>query len=51
MTTECLPRDRTINYIEFAVADIARSKAFYGKAFGWCFTDMVQIIASFRMAT
>ncbi len=32
-------RDRTINYIEFNVADIARSKAFYGKAFGWTFTD------------
>ncbi|MEM7427494.1 MAG: VOC family protein [Pseudomonadota bacterium] len=33
------PRDRTINYIEFAVADIARAKAFYGQAFGWTFTD------------
>ena len=39
MSTECPPRDRTINYIEFSVADIARSKAFYGKAFGWRFTD------------
>ena len=32
-------RDRTINYIEFNVADIARAKAFYGEAFGWAFTD------------
>ncbi|MEM7223717.1 MAG: VOC family protein [Pseudomonadota bacterium] len=32
-------RDRTINYIEFVVADIARAKAFYGTAFGWTFKD------------
>ncbi len=32
-------QDRRINYIEFNVADIARSKDFYGKAFGWTFTD------------
>jgi uncharacterized protein len=31
--------DRQIDNIEFAVADIARSKAFYGTAFGWSFTD------------
>lgn len=31
--------DRCINYIEFNVADMARSKAFYGAAFGWTFTD------------
>ena len=31
--------DRCINYIEFNVADIAKSKHFYGKAFGWTFTD------------
>ncbi len=28
-----------IDYVEFAVADTARSKAFYGRAFGWSFTD------------
>ena len=28
-----------IDYVEFAVADTARSKAFYGRAFGWTFTD------------
>ena len=32
-------QDRTINCIELNVADIARSKAFYGQAFGWTFTD------------
>ena len=31
--------DRRIDYIEFAVADIGRSKAFYGAAFGWSFKD------------
>ena len=31
--------DRQIDNIEFAVADIARSKAFYGGAFGWSFTE------------
>jgi uncharacterized protein len=28
-----------IDYIELKVADIRRSKAFYGTAFGWTFTD------------
>lgn len=28
-----------IDYIEFNVGDIARSKAFYGGVFGWTFTD------------
>jgi predicted enzyme related to lactoylglutathione lyase len=28
-----------IDYFEFNVADIPRSKAFYGAAFGWSFTD------------
>jgi predicted enzyme related to lactoylglutathione lyase len=31
--------DRRIDYIEMNVADIARSKAFYGTAFGWTFKD------------
>ncbi|WP_027133917.1 VOC family protein [Geminicoccus roseus] len=31
--------DRQIDNIEFAVADIGRSKAFYGQAFGWSFTE------------
>jgi len=37
--TEKSRQDRCINYIEFNVADVARSKDFYGKAFGWTFTD------------
>jgi hypothetical protein len=32
-------KDRQIDNIEFNVADIARSKAFYGGAFGWTFVD------------
>lgn len=31
--------DRQIDNIEFNVSDIARSKAFYGAAFGWTFVD------------
>ncbi len=33
------PNDRCIDYIELGVADVERSKAFYGGAFGWTFTD------------
>lgn len=32
-------QDRQIDNIEFNVADIERSKAFYGRVFGWTFTD------------
>lgn len=32
-------QDRRIDYIEFPVAEISRSKEFYGNAFGWTFTD------------
>lgn len=32
-------KNNTINYVEFNVSDIAASKAFYGSAFGWTFTD------------
>jgi predicted enzyme related to lactoylglutathione lyase len=32
-------RDCRIDYIEFNVADIARSQRFYGAAFGWTFKD------------
>ena len=31
--------DKQVDNIEFNVSDIARSKAFYGAAFGWRFTD------------
>ena len=39
MNAEPPRHDRCVNYIEFGVSDIARSKAFYGAAFGWTFTD------------
>ena len=31
--------DQRIDYVEFAVGNIARSRAFYGDAFGWSFKD------------
>jgi predicted enzyme related to lactoylglutathione lyase len=31
--------DRRIDYVELVVSDIARSREFYGKAFGWAFKD------------
>jgi uncharacterized protein len=31
--------DRRIDYVELSVRDIARSRDFYGKAFGWSFKD------------
>ena len=39
MDTNGAHHDCCIDYIEFNVTDIARSKDFYGKAFGWTFTD------------
>lgn len=31
--------DKQINYIELPLGDPAKTKTFYGKAFGWEFTD------------
>ncbi len=39
MSEENNCHDRCINYIEFNVADVARAKDFYGRAFGWTYTD------------
>jgi predicted enzyme related to lactoylglutathione lyase len=39
--------DRQIDNIEFNVSDIARSKAFYGAAFGWTFTDFGPVYCEF----
>ena len=39
MVTNNASHDRCIDYLEFTVTDIDRSKAFYGMAFGWTFTD------------
>ena len=34
-----IPRDRSINYVEFVVSSIQQAKIFYGSVFGWTFTD------------
>lgn len=39
-----------INYIELPVTDMAASKAFYTKAFGWAYTDYGPTYASFDNA-
>lgn len=31
--------DQRIDYVEFSVGEITRSRDFYGKAFGWSFKD------------
>jgi uncharacterized protein len=31
--------DQRIDYVEFSVSDITRSRKFYGEAFGWSFKD------------
>jgi len=41
-------RDSMIDYVEFAVTDIARAKAFYGSAFGWTFSDYGDAYCEFR---
>ncbi|HEY3814918.1 MAG TPA: VOC family protein [Caulobacteraceae bacterium] len=40
--------DLRIDYIEVPVADVARAKAFYQKAFGWTFTDYGPAYAAFE---
>jgi uncharacterized protein len=40
--------DRRIDYVELNVADVARSKKFYGDAFGWSFTDYGPDYCEFR---
>lgn len=37
-----------IDYIEFNVSDIARSKAFYGEVFGWIFVDYGETYCEFN---
>ncbi|HUO89935.1 MAG TPA: VOC family protein [Rhizomicrobium sp.] len=39
------------DYVEFAVHDIAKSKAFYGSIFGWSFTDYGSAYCSFNAAS
>ena len=40
--------DLRIDYIEIPVADVARAKAFYQRAFGWRFTDYGPRYTSFE---
>jgi len=46
-----MTRPTPINYIELAVTDMAVSKAFYRKAFGWTYTDYGPEYASFDNAS
>lgn len=40
-------RDRTLNYVEIGVPDVAAAKAFYANVFGWTFTDYGPDYSSF----
>jgi predicted enzyme related to lactoylglutathione lyase len=40
-------KDSQIDNIEFNVADIARSRKFYGDAFGWTFVDYGPVYCEF----
>lgn len=40
-------RPPPMDYVEFAVSDLARTKAFYSSIFGWTFTDYGPDYASF----
>jgi hypothetical protein len=40
--------DRRIDYVEIPVPDVAKAKAFYGRVFGWSFTDYGPDYASFN---
>ena len=42
------PNDRQIDYIEFRVRDIEKTKAFYGRVFSWTFTDYGPEYCEFR---
>ena len=47
MTDSSAQNDNCLDYIEFAVADINRSKAFYAQAFGWTYTDFSESYCEF----
>jgi predicted enzyme related to lactoylglutathione lyase len=40
-------KDRRIDYVEIGVRDVAEAKVFYGRAFGWEFTDYGDEYAAF----
>jgi len=45
---ESKPNDRRVDYLEFPATDIAATKAFYSKVFGWKFTDYGPDYVSFE---
>ncbi|TNC83077.1 MAG: glyoxalase [Oleiphilus sp.] len=45
-----MSEDGRINYLEFAVADLARSKAFFSAVFNWTFTDYGPEYTAFQNA-
>ena len=34
-----MPKQESINYIEYPAVDLVATKAFFSACFGWCFTD------------
>jgi predicted enzyme related to lactoylglutathione lyase len=47
-TVQAKSNDGRVDYIEFPVADIAKTKSFYGEVFGWKFTDYGPDYTSFE---
>jgi len=47
-TVDTKPNNGRIDYLEFPAVDIAKTKAFYEKAFGWKFTDYGPDYTSFE---
>lgn len=45
------PENCRINYLELNVSDVEKAKAFYGKTFGWTFTDYGPQYAEFSDGT
>ncbi len=48
MATNNAENDRRIDYVEFDVTDVARTKKFYGDVFGWTFKDYGPDYCEFR---
>ena len=48
MTHENPANDGRIDYVEFAVTDLAAAKKFYGDVFGWAYHDWAETYASFE---
>lgn len=45
-----MPTNNTINYIELPATDLAATKEFFSKVFGWSFTDWGEEYVSFEGA-